>query len=207
MRESADIQITDLSQNAGKKPRRELIGVDFDPKLFGKMLADFAMALPNEHIVWLSGKMDEDGIAHVSQYWPCELEEVSPVFAKTSQSWLLGFRDQLEAKNPDHDVIIQAHIHPIGASLSGTDRQGLESLSCWSDDVCFCLLACSIPLGVYTVKEGKIVDVPWEVGIENWQQRLEQRAAEGRPSGQETPSTTLASRLARKIMELLTGRR
>lgn len=185
--EETVIDITDEKQVIPKNKRPVLKSLRFDPFVFAQMIIAFATARPNEAIIWLTGVI-ENGVGHVLKAWDTKLAHANPVSAKTDSEWMAKFPRELAEGYPDHSLVIEAHIHPLGEDLSGTDRAALMSITNWSDDKCFCLLACDLPIGVYTIQSDKIEKLSWEV--KGW-------------SGGMTPTTTTDSSLVKRVLRRL----
>lgn len=173
------------------KPRVHLKKVRFTPETMGEMLLSFAAAKPNENICWLTGVVKGD-IGYVFKCWQTNLSHKDVVSAKTDTRWMHEFSQTLAQDHPTHNLVIEAHIHPIGSSMSGTDQEGLYAITSWSDEIYFCMIACDIPLGVYTIQNQSMQKVNWEV-IPSWQK-------EKRESVIQTNSSISSPSWVRRIM-------
>ncbi len=195
-----------------KPCRIQLKWLQYNAKVFAKMLADFENARPNEAICWTSGRVDEIGLAYVKRYWGCELEYASEVGAKTSPEWLAQFVKRLRNEEPEHNLVLENHSHPIGSQLSGTDRDGLYALYDWSYEIYWVMTACDFQLGIYTVDDHSQVvrRIPWGVeGVWIEHEGLKQRKQEigNRQSKTKILSTTSNSQWASRIFEKLKERK
>jgi hypothetical protein len=126
------------------------------------MLTEFARALPNETIIWLSGVVEE-GVGIVEKSWECELESSSPFGAKVKPEWLVEFAEKLRNFYPEHNLIIEAHNHPIGPSLSSIDKDGLFAISDWKKDSYWMMAACDFRLGCYVIERNDLKRIPWRI--------------------------------------------
>jgi hypothetical protein len=161
------VDLLDLTQpvnlKADRLKKEPLKLILFKQGLLLDMLTDFVEALPNESIVWLSGTV-KNGVGIVEKYWKCELEYSSPGSAKTKSEWLILFLEKLRNFYPEHNLIIEAHNHPIGYALSPVDKDGLFAINDWNKELYWVMIACDFRLGSYTVQGNNINKIPW--GIE-----------------------------------------
>jgi hypothetical protein len=166
------IDLLDLTQpvnfKADRLQKEPLKRILFKQGPLLEMLTEFVEALPNESIVWLSGIV-KNGVGIVEKYWKCELEYSSPGSAKTKSEWLILFLEKLRNFYPEHNLIIEAHNHPIGCALSSVDKDGLFAINDWNKELYWVMIACDFQLGSYTVQGNNINKIPW--GIEGkWQE-------------------------------------
>jgi len=144
-----------------KQPIKRII---FNYKPFCEMIKVFASNFPNESIVWLTGTV-KNGVGTVKKAWVCELEYSSPSSAQTKASWLIQFIKKLRSNHPNHNLIILAHRHPIGSSLSCMDKETLKALADWNTRIYWAIIACDIQLACY--ESDKIHSVEWRLRSES----------------------------------------
>ena len=144
------------------KSKKPLEAIRFYPKPFRKMMEIFARALPNESIVWLTGTVRKN-VGIVRKCWKPKLEFASQVDARTDAKWLLNFLENLQRKYPKHNLIIEAHRHPIGSELSSIDENALQGLTDWNPNFYWLMIACDIPLGCYEFDKTKLHKIKWEI--------------------------------------------
>lgn len=177
-----------------KEPLKR-ISFKFGP--FLEMLTNFVEALPNESIVWLTGTV-ENGVGVVEKYWKCELEYSSPVGAKVKPEWLVEFAEKLRNFYPEHNLLVEAHNHPIGSALSSIDENGLLAITDWNRNLYWVMIACDFRLGSYIVKKRGIQRIPW--GIEGkWR--------ESKSLETQTPCTTSVCSWVERALRKLRERR
>lgn len=146
-------------QEVKKQP---LTRISFKLGPFLEMLTEFVKALPDESIVWLTG-MVEDGVGVVEKCWKCELEFSSPSEAMVKPEWLVEFMEKLRNFYPEHNLVVEAHNHPIGSGLSSVDEDGLFAITQWNRSLYWVMVACDFRLGAYEAKENDIRRIPWKV--------------------------------------------
>lgn len=173
-----------------KQPLKRIV-IKFGP--FMEMWSDFVKASPDESIVWLTGVV-RNGIGIVEKYWGCELEYASPAGAKTKPKWLLNFIDRLRIFYPEHNLVIEAHRHPIGSTLSSIDKDAVRALNDWNQEWYWVMIACDFRLGSYTVRNDEICRITWEV---------DGKWVENKPSQTQTPYITFARYWARNVFKKL----
>jgi hypothetical protein len=177
------------------KPERiPLKWIQYNSKVFARMLADFESARPSEAICWTSGSIDVIGLGRVTRYWGCGLEYASATGAKTSPEWLLLFVNKLRDEEPEHNLILENHSHPIGSQLSRIDKDGLYALHDWNWDLYWVMTACDFQFGAYTVDDHRnfVRRVPWGVDgvwIEHEELKRKHQEKGNKTSAAETHST------------------
>ena len=63
----------------------------------------------------------------------------------------------------NHNLIILAHRHPIGSSLSSIDEDCLLALTDWNPDLYWVMISCDIPLGCYESDKGIFHEIEWRI--------------------------------------------
>lgn len=121
-----------------------------DCRILGEMLAIFAeAALRGEEAMCLLTGRAQKGVAVLTTLWPAKVSHVSPVSVEPETGWLN--KSIKEALKMGHNVILEAHRHPIGSAMSSTDRNSLAIISRWLKPagITALIACCDVSIGVY----------------------------------------------------------
>ena len=192
------LDLTTEQQSLRREPKETLHGLSFSEYVLMQMFLAFANAQLQgcETIVWMAGLVDR-GTGYVFQTALPKLSNASSFCAETDHSWLLKWIATTRQRYPFVNLIVQAHIHPLGSVLSSVDERALLNLSDWHDEVYFASLVFDFDMGCYCVNDERITKLTW--GIEGgW--------SEDSLSEVEECFTTSRPSLARRIFGRLSRR-
>jgi hypothetical protein len=147
-----------------KETKQHLHGLRFSEQALTQMLLAFVNAKlqGQETIVCMAGLVHND-MGYVFKAVIPKLSVASSVCAETDHAWLLNWISEIRQTYPFVNLIVQAHIHPLGSILSHVDERGLLNLSDWHSGVYFASLVFDFDLGCYAVNDGRIEELWWEV--------------------------------------------
>ncbi|MEM2528993.1 MAG: hypothetical protein QXG40_06310 [Ignisphaera sp.] len=105
-------------------------GLYIDAKVVEKMLRIFLQGkLKNKEVAVLLSGRAEDGVAYLTTMWPLKVLYASGTHLEPDHSWL--HKCIKAAIRMGHNIILEAHRHPIGAFCSSLDREALRIMSDW----------------------------------------------------------------------------
>lgn len=157
-RDLEDVLIEEAAARA--PPKVKLLYVD--SRVVEKMLRIFLASRirGKEAIVLLTGRA-EDEIAYLTTIWPLKVLRVSGTHIEPNHFWL--YECIKAAVRLGHNVVVEAHRHPLGGSYSSLDRRSLGLMSDWlrPGGILYLIGCCEIEFAVYLEDDyGKVIQVP-----------------------------------------------
>ena len=111
---------------------KQITAVNLPDTLYRQIITDYKQHAPNEYAYLLSGKIGEDGVANLTQYFAGEMSIATPVYCELTDQFI--DRVIYDEMSKEDNLIVWGHVHPIEGA-SGTDVASFAELAKWDQEI------------------------------------------------------------------------